>query len=127
MDVPSMPEHPHEIDLSLWVELVDSDVRWYICGNPHTFPGHFDVWSPDLDRNLTVSKSDVAQSSEPARWWIEGFLHGNEPSITEYLGLPDDADVADDDPAWEDWKQALDQYRRSGETIQPRVTFTDAD
>jgi hypothetical protein len=114
MDVASWPPHPHEIDPDLWVELVDSDVRWYVCGNPHTNPGHFDVWSPELDTALTVAKSEVAASSDPARWWIEGFLHGSEPSITEYLGLPPEAEVVDNDPGWEEWRLAMDEYRRTG-------------
>lgn len=117
-----MPPHSHEINTELWVELVDSDVRWYVCGNPHTFPGHFDVWSPDLDIALTVQKAEVTGSSESAKWWIEGFLHGSEPSINEYLGVSPEHDVAEDDPAWDDWREALDDYRRSGTTIvTPRV------
>jgi hypothetical protein len=117
MDRPSMPPHPHDIDTELWVELEDSDVRWYVCGNPHTFPGHFDVWSPELDTALTVQKAEVTGASEAARWWIEGFLHGSEPSINEYLGVSPEYDVADDDPAWDDWRKALDDYRKSGTTI----------
>lgn len=110
-----MPPHDHPIDPALWVELTDSDVRWYVCGNPHTFPGRFDVWSPDLDVALTISKDEVVAASDPARYWIEGFLHGNEPSIYEFLGLdPATAEIDDADPGWARWRQALEEFRRTG-------------
>jgi hypothetical protein len=74
-------DHVPEIDERLWVELTDSEGRWYLVGNPHTFPGRFDVWSREIGSSMTISKSEITNASDAARWWIEGYLSGNEPSI----------------------------------------------
>ena len=120
-----MPPHDHPIDTALWVELTDSDVRWYVCGNPHTFPGRFDVWSPDLDVALTIGKDEVVAASEPARWWIDGYLHGNEPSIYEFLEL--DPATPKSMTATLVGRGGARRSRYTAELAPRRVTFTNAD
>ena len=77
------------------------------------------MWSPNLGYALTVSKSDIADASEAARWWIEGFLNGNEPTLDEYVGTDAyDAGIIDEShPAYRRWRNALDHFRRIGDTM----------
>jgi hypothetical protein len=118
VDESAGPDPTPEIDERLWVELTDSDGRWYISGNPHTFPGRFDVWSPVIESALTVSKSDIAKASDAAWWWIAGFLSGNEPSLDDYVGADAyEAGIDDEHPAFRRWRAAIDHFRRTGDTM----------
>ena len=109
---------PHSAtDPNLWVEVDGYPGRLFIMGNPHTFAGRISAWSYDNDESLYFSKSEVTASSDAARWWIEGYLHGAEPSPAAYLVIdPRDVDVMDDDdPRLEQWRDALTHFRESGD------------
>jgi hypothetical protein len=104
-------------DPDLWVEVAGHDGKLFIMGNPHTFPGRITGWSYEGNHSLYFSKAEVTAASDAARWWIDGFLHGNEPSLAEYLGIdPGQAErLEDDDPGVARWRDAVGAFRSSGD------------
>ncbi|MCU1484899.1 MAG: hypothetical protein JWN67_1645 [Actinomycetia bacterium] len=85
----------------------------FLLGNPHTFPGRFNVYIPDQHLVLTCSLSDVESSSVLAGAWLRGFLAGNEPSPYEYFGDAAD-ELADHGPEMTAWRALCDEFRRTG-------------
>ncbi|NEQ28535.1 MAG: hypothetical protein F6K28_58120 [Microcoleus sp. SIO2G3] len=58
-----------------------------------------------------MSKSEIEECSLEARYWIQGFLAGNEPDA------PVDAEgdyLSDDDPKYERWRAAVKQFPETG-------------
>jgi hypothetical protein len=55
--------------------------------------------------DITISKGDIAEASEAAAVWVDGFLAGSEPPF------PDDGD---DEAAEAVWYVEREQYRRTG-------------
>lgn len=113
-----MSPNPHAAtNPDLWVEVDGYPGKLFIMGNPHTFPGRITGWSYDNDESLYFSKNEITASSEAARWWIEGYLHGAEPEPDEYLGVhPHDVDDMDNgDPRLNQWLDALATFRQNGD------------
>ncbi len=106
-----MPDH---VDEKLWVEAGGYKGRLYPSHNPHTFPGRIGAWLAADDVYVTISKNEITECSEEARYWIDGFLVGNEADADEMFGAAMLHDALDDDPRWERWRGALAQFRRSG-------------
>ncbi|BBH17736.1 hypothetical protein Back2_20230 [Nocardioides baekrokdamisoli] len=77
------PELPEGIDPSLWIRTAGCGWADYLFGNPHTFPGRMHAYCPHQRRNFAVSMSEVLDASTEARYWIVGYLHGNEPERPE--------------------------------------------
>src|SRR5258708_24230173 len=82
------------LDRRLWVVLFD-DTKGILVGNPHTYPGRFNVWSMQDNEAITCSLEDIREASPEARLWLEGYLAGNEPS--PYLFFGDRAEELADD------------------------------
>jgi hypothetical protein len=98
-----------------WVE-TEGFGRCRLDGNAHTFPGRIDAWSETLDCSVTISRSDIREAS-PTTWaWIDGFLAGNEPEFHEFLGIGrhEAGRFDDDDPAYDRYRRAMADFRRSG-------------
>lgn len=99
-------------DENLWFTMGDCcSGRHYLLYNPHTFPGRMGAWCPLKKVRFCVSKSEIEDCSLEARYWIKGFLAGNEPDApTNDEGdyLPDDA------PAFERWREAIKQFPETG-------------
>lgn len=102
---------PGGIDPRLWVVVTGVDGRCYLSGNAHTFRGRIQAWSQDLERSLTVSKHEISDSSVEARYWVEGFLAGNEPEGSLMFG-PSFWEGEED--LTERWLTALEDFRASG-------------
>jgi hypothetical protein len=102
---------PEDLDPLLWIEIEGVEGRCYLFGNPHTFRGRMYAYSEVLASDLAVSKSQISARSPEARYWIEGFLTGNEPSESDALG-----DSEDDDPEirFRRWQELALDFRRSG-------------
>lgn len=106
---------PNEIDEELWVRVKGVEGRCFIRGNGHTHLGRFSVWSDSLGCGLSASKDEILECSEASRWWVEGFLNGNEPSFYGYYGRDEnEIDVHDDDPRWERLRRARERFRSDG-------------
>ena len=111
-DQASIPAHDQE----LWVAADGFDGRCYLLGNSHTHLGHMVVWVESLKDVRYISKDEINDASDAAWRWIEGFLHGNEPSAAEYLGIDRraGADIDDDDPGFARWRVALAEFHQKG-------------
>ena len=105
------PELPAYVDPHLWFE--DGGQRLYlVADNPHTFHGRMCAYHPALDLIVMVSKSDVVNNcSEEARYFVLGYLSGNQPDP------PRNAEgdwVEDDDPRSEEWRRAVTLFHETG-------------
>jgi len=101
------------IDGQLWVRLTNGETA-YLLGNPHTWPGHFNVWRPAIDEVYTCSFREVAESSDEARYWLDGYLAASEPDPDEIWG-DRVLDLDDDGPELTAWRHAAQLFRRTGE------------
>lgn len=64
------------------------------------------------DRTFAVSKAEIERCSPEAGYWVRGFLSGNEPAPPLD---PDGYEIDDlDDPRWQRWRAAVEEFRRSG-------------
>ena len=84
-----------------------------IIGNPHTFPGRFEV---RLESGFKVSCSlrDVEPLTIEAKWWIQGFVEGMEPSPYDVLGEDYDPEWAVDSPQVRRWRAVVAAFRETG-------------
>jgi hypothetical protein len=106
-------------DERIWVRLQpewtpDPDLRWSIEGSAHTHRGHLHVSARGRSLLATIHPGDIIEASPEAWLWIDGFLHGQEPGLFEFLGRSldlydnhDEGDIA----RWEAWNQ---RFRRHG-------------
>lgn len=101
-----------EFDEKLWFTMGDCcSGRHYLLYNPHTFVGRMGAWCPLKKVQFCVSKSEVEECSSEARYWIEGFLKGNEPDAP----LDDFGDyVPDEDPRFKRWRENIKQFSLNG-------------
>ena len=108
---------PSETDPNLWVEVDGLDGKLFIMGNPHTYPGRITGWSYEGNHSYYFSKDEVTAASDAARYWIDGFLSGNEPTLAEYLGIGPEqaARLDDDDAAIARWHEALHAFCTTGD------------
>lgn len=82
--------------------------RDFIVGNPHTFPGRMAAWCPHDRAGYCVSLGEIATMSDESRYFIAGFLAGNEPEPpTDDEGESDEADQVA-------WQSARRRFRRTG-------------
>lgn len=96
---------PEEIDLRLRITIGSCPVEHYLVGNPHTFRGRIATWCPLDSVEVNVSKSEIVATTDEAKYWIDGFLAGNEPP-------PPDSD----DPAAErEWENIRHLFRMQGD------------
>ncbi|WP_208414712.1 hypothetical protein [Paenibacillus castaneae] len=54
--------------------------KHFIVGNPHTFHGRISAYCPQKDVFLNVSLGEIVDMPLNTKYWIKGFLSGNEPS-----------------------------------------------
>ena len=110
-----MNEVPN-IDLTLWFTLKsDPESKCYLHHNPHTFPGRMGAWGMSHQgRNafFCVSSYEIADCSTEARYWIKGFLAGNEPGPP--LDIHDEP-LPDDSLTVQQWRKATALFRETGQ------------
>jgi len=106
---PPEPGPSAGLDENLWFE-AHCGGRDLLTGAGHTFPGRMSAWCPQKGIGYNVSLSEMGEMSEQARYFIAGFLAGNEPG-------PPDNDDADADAEAADlaaWRAATGRFRRTG-------------
>jgi hypothetical protein len=69
-----------ELDRTLWFEHLGCRGRHFLLGNAHTVPGRMLAWCPREECSLFIARADIGRMSRAARYWIEGFMLGNEPA-----------------------------------------------
>jgi len=101
-----------DVDSRLWFEMDGYEGRHYLVdGNPHTFRGRMYFYCPLQNVYTRISKNEIGECSDETRYFIRGYLSGNEPPP------PSDADndlLDDRDPAFTLWRKAAEVFRNTG-------------
>jgi hypothetical protein len=97
-----------EVDEELWFEAPCGGRDFLIEGSPHTFPGRMRAWCPTKQRTYRVSLYEMGEMSKPARYYVTGYLSGQEP------GPPVDDDGEIDDADLDAWHTAIERFRSTG-------------
>lgn len=101
-----------EFEKELWFELAGHcEGKHYIAGNPHTFNGRISAYCPQKDVYFNISIVEIVDMSQEAKYWIKGFLSGNEPSP------PFDEDDDLYPPTHEEyihWKKSIELFHKTG-------------
>ena len=99
-----------EFDENLWFNHKGCEGKHYLIGNPHTFRGRIYAWCPKKERSFSVSLSEIENMSEYSKYWINGFLNGNQPEP------PTDAngDVDFESVEYKKWTESIELFTRTG-------------
>ena len=102
---------PEDVDPELWFEREDGH-RLYLLGNPHTFPGRMYAYNATTGNRIMVSKEEIAIAPSATRYWVLGYIAGNEPGPP----LGDDGFPIDDprDPRYETWSRTTARFSETG-------------
>lgn len=103
------PEQPAGPDPLLWFE-APCGGRDLLTGNGGTFPGRMAAWCPDRKVAYNVSMAEMGQMSQQARYYLAGFLAGNQPGPPPPSDPDEDTDPAD----LTAWIAATARFRRTG-------------
>lgn len=97
-----------ELDLRLWFEALCGGRDLLLHGQGHTFHGRMSAWCPDKAVAYNVSLTEMGEMSLESRYFVLGFLSGNEPDPPEDdEGNADEADMVA-------WRSATRRFRESG-------------
>lgn len=100
-----------EIDPDLWVLLHDCPGKHFLLYNPHTFIGRVAVYCESKNRLANISRTEIADTSNEASYWLKGFFAGCEPDCPK----TEDGDMwPDDDQRLVDWRNAVKEFPRTG-------------
>ena len=105
-----MKRIPTDIDRNLWFHHRGCKGRHYLIGNPHTVPGRLYAWCPIEQSSLFLACADISSMSKLARYWVAGFLHGNEPDPPPGEDGPPDFGS----PPYKKWQRQALQFRKTG-------------
>jgi hypothetical protein len=104
------PAEEPAVDERLWFE-ASCGGRDFLLGNGHTFTGRMLAWCPHKSVGYRVSLGGLRTMSEQARYFVAGFLAGNEPrypaSEAGEAGETGEEDVVA-------WTAATARFRRTG-------------
>lgn len=96
-----------DVDERLWFD-APCGRRDFVVGNGHTFPGRLAAWCPHDEVGYNVSLGEMGTMSEECRYFVAGFLAGNEP------GYPVDDEGESDEADMIAWRSATRRFRRTG-------------
>ena len=96
-------ELPDDIDPRLRVVLKKGGVV-YLTGNSHTRRGRMSAFDEAIGRDISVTKEEIAEATDLAWAWVDGFLAGSEPPVGDTLTEAEEAR----------WYAAREYYRQSG-------------
>jgi hypothetical protein len=103
------PEQTGEPDPLLWFE-APCGGRDLLAGNGGTFHGRMRAWCPDKQVSYNVSLAEIGQMSHEARYWVAGFLAGNQPGPP----APPDFDADTDPGDLIAYRAAIGRFHRTG-------------
>ena len=102
-----------EIDSTLWIKLGHCDGEHYLIGNCHTFPGRMNAFCKSKNTTFCVSLSEISDMSEQSRYWIKGFLSGNEPEPPEEFDGERPEDYFESE-RYRNWLTQTENFRTTG-------------
>jgi hypothetical protein len=103
------PEHAQAPDPLLWFE-APCGGRDQLVGSGDTYPGRMAAWCPDKQVSYNVSLAEMGQMSQQARYYVAGFLAGNQPGPPP----PPDPDSGIEAGDLTAWTAATSRFRRTG-------------
>ncbi|MFF5084026.1 hypothetical protein ACFY36_43825 [Actinoplanes sp. NPDC000266] len=109
MTFPARPPLPPDVDPDLWFDTEGCGRHYLLDGNPHTFPGRMNAYCAERGIRTRVSKAEIVDCSEQTRYFVRGFLSGNEPAPPE----PGDGT----EPANSGWSNAAARFRATGKWL----------
>ncbi|ROP28285.1 hypothetical protein EDD30_1026 [Couchioplanes caeruleus] len=83
MTFPARPPLPPDVDPGLWFDTEQCGRHYLVDGNAHTFPGRMLAYCAERGIRTRVSKGEIGDCSEQTRYFVRGFLSGNEPAPPE--------------------------------------------
>ena len=95
-----------DLDSRLWFDAPCGSRDFLLAGQGHTFPGRMTAWCPDKAVSYNVSLGEMGAMSDEARYFVLGFLSGNEPDP------PKDEDGNIDSADFEAWRRRLNDSGR---------------
>ncbi|WP_019030845.1 hypothetical protein [Salinispora arenicola] len=101
---PAHPPLPPDVDPDLWFDTEQCGRHYLVDGNPHTFPGRMDAYCAERGIRTRVSKGEISDCSEQTRYFVRGFLSGNEPAPPQ----------SDSEPGSSAWSDAVVRFRDTG-------------
>jgi hypothetical protein len=105
-----MSEVP-KYDEKLWFTMGSHcEGKHYLLGNPHTFVGRMLAWCSQKEVSFFVSKSAIDECSVEAKYWIEGFLKGNEPEPP----TNENSDMDFESEDYKNWLEKIEEFRQIG-------------
>lgn len=99
-----------EFDKNLWFTIEGCEGKHYLIGNPHTFRGRMHAWCPQKERSFFVSLSEIEEMSEPSKYWITGFLKGNQPEPPTNAN----GDVDFESAEYRRWTESINLFTQTG-------------
>lgn len=81
-----------------------------MIGNPHTYNGRIDAWCPEKGTCFCVSLSEIEDMSEYSKYWINGYLNGNQPEPP----IDHEGDVDFDSPEYNKWSKETELFIETG-------------
>ncbi|HLL68773.1 MAG TPA: hypothetical protein VK453_24110 [Micromonosporaceae bacterium] len=106
MTFPTRPPVPPDVDPDLWFDTEHCGRHYLLDGNSHTFRGRMLAYCAERGIHTRVSKGEISDCSEQTRYFVRGFLSGNEPAPPE-----SDSGI---DPAYLAWSDAAARFRDTG-------------
>ncbi|WFE36208.1 hypothetical protein [Micromonospora sp. WMMD975] len=80
---PARPPLPPDVDPHLWFDTERCGRHYLLDGNPHTFAGRMLAYCAERGIRTAVSRGEIGACSEQTRYFVRGFLSGNEPAPPE--------------------------------------------
>mgnify|MGYP001043981856 CR=1 FL=1 len=99
-----------EFDENLWFNHKGCEGKHYLIGNPHTFHGRIYAWCPKKGIGFCVSISEIERMSDYSKYWIQGYLNGNQPEPpTDSSG-----DVNFESSEYKKWMKSIQLFTLTG-------------
>jgi hypothetical protein len=105
-----------EYDENLWIELKNCEGRHFLIGNPHTFKGRIDVYCPPKNSTCCISYCEIKNMSIESKYWLHGYLRGNEPDPPEEYEGESAIDYFQSE-RYKEWEFKIQKFRNTGEII----------
>lgn len=101
-----------KMDKNLWFTLQDHECQGehYILGNPHTFNGRILGYCTEKGKSFYFSKAEIKNMSLETKYWIQGYLFGNEPEPP----TDEEGNMDFNSNSYLHWKESAELFHETG-------------